>query len=184
MLRTDKPIYKVILVLNLLFIAAGIVFSVIGITNAEMNITRIISHIAAITCLVFAAFYILNGYTKNAAKYYKVYGALLASIFLISVLSGSVNSRSSIGIMAASLSLVIVLVLLLSENLGKSKSFVLCGLLVIINIVFPIYVITPMMARGSSDYSLITPLVKIDLVCLYGIMTYAKYLDKAERGTK
>ncbi|MBQ0026352.1 MAG: hypothetical protein KBS79_03165 [Lachnospiraceae bacterium] len=178
MLRTDKPIYKVILILNLLFIAAGIVFSVSGIANAEMNTTRIISHIMAIACLAFAGFYIISGYRKNAAKYYKVYGALLAVIFLISILSSSVNLRGPIGIMAASLSLVIVLVLLLSENLGKTKSFVLCGLLVIINIIDFI------LLQDMSANVVITKSIKTDLTCLYGIMTYAKYLDKAERGTK
>ena len=178
MLRTDKPIYKVILILNLLFIAAGIVFSVIGITNADMNATRIISHVAAIACLAFAGFYILSGYAKNAAKYYKVYGALLAVIFIVSILSGSVNSGIPLGIMTMILSLVVVLVLLLSENLGKTKSFALCGLLVIFNVVLLIG------GQDMSVTSIITKLVKIDLACLYGIMTYAKYLDKAERGTK
>lgn len=178
MLRTDKPIYKVILILNLLFIAAGVVFSVIGIANADMNATRIISHITAIASLVFAAFYILSGYRKNAAKYYKVYGALLAIVFLISILSASVNSRGSIGTMVASLSLVLVLVLLLSENLGKAKSLILCGLLVIINVVLLA------IGQNATATTVIAKLVKIDLVCLYGIMTYAKYLDKAERGTK
>ena len=157
---------------------AGVVFSVIGIVNADMNATRIISHIAAIVSLVFAAFYILSGYRKNAAKYYKVYGALLAIIFLISILTASVNSRGSIGIMAASLSLVFVLVLLLSENLGKAKSFILCGLLVIFNVVLLI------IGQNVTATTVIAKLVKIDLACLYGIMTFAKYLDKTERGTK
>ena len=180
MLRTDKPIYKVILILNLLFIAAGVVFSIIGIANPDANATRIISSIMAIACLVFAGFYILNGYTKDAAKYYKVFGALLAVKYLTGILSGTTNRSTPFGIMVISLSLVIVLVLLLSENLGKTKSLVLCGLLVIIGVVD----IVVHIKMDMSTYALIAKLVKIDLACLYGIMTYAKYLDKTERGTK
>ena len=178
MLRTDKPIYKVILILNLLFIVAGIVFSIIGFTNANMNTTRIISNIADIACLVFAAFYIFGGYTKSAAKYYKMFGVFLAVRFFISVLSGSVNSKPTLSIMVATFSLVLILVLLLSENLGKTKSFVLCGLLVIIQLVLLI------VGKDKSVGFIISNLVRQDLACLYGIMTYAKYLDKAERGTK
>ena len=181
MLRTDKPIYKVILVLNLLFIVAGIGLSVVGITNPEADIFKIISRIEAIACLVFAAFYIISGYTKDAAKYYKVYGALLAVKYLAGILSGSTKSGTPFGIMMIALSLVITLVLLLSENLGKTKSFVLCGLLVIVRIVLLIYSVAE---NNIPTIFVLSNIVNIDLACLYGIMTYAKYLDKTERGTK
>ena len=181
MLRTDKPIYKVILILNLLFIVAGIVLSVIGIAGPAANAFKIISRIVAIACLVFAGFYILGGYTKNAAKYYKVYGVLLAIKYFAGILSGSTKSRTPFGTAVITLSLVIVLVLLLSENLGKTKSLVLCGLLVILRAV----ILLPPIIKGIISINfIITNLVNIDLACLYGIMTYAKYLDKAERGTK
>ena len=181
MLRTDKTIYKVILILNLLFIVAGIVLCVIGIASPDASATRIIMRIAAIVCLIFAAFYILNGYTKNAAKYYKVYGALLAIKHLTGILSGSIESGTPFGIMILSLSLVIVLVLLLSENLGKTKSFILCGLNVILGVGLLLYSVI----KGNIPTILImSNIVNIDLACLFGIMTFAKYLDKAERGTK
>ena len=180
MLRTDKPIYKVILVFNLLLILLGIVLTLKVFVGADEIMTRIISSIATIACLVFAAFYIISGYTKNAAKYYKVFGTLLVVKYLAGILSGSSKSGTPFGIMVLAFSLVIALVLLLSENLGKTKSLVLCGLLVIISAVdVGVYIRFPI-----STYSLIAKLVKIDLACLFGIMTYAKYLDKAERGTK
>ena len=181
MLRTDKPIYKAILILNLLFIVAGVVFSVIGIARADANVSRIICLILSVICLVFAAFYIISGYTKDAAKYYKVFGALLAIKYLVEILSGSINSAIPFGVMVRALSLVIVLVLLLSANLGKAKSFVLCGIFVILRVALLLYAVI----RGDMlTILLIGNIVNIDLACLYGIMTYAKYLDKTERGTK
>ena len=181
MLRTDKPIYKVILILNLLFIAAGVVLCVIGIISPDANATRIINRIVAIACLIFAAFYILNGYTKDAAKYYKVFGALLVIKYLAGILSGATNSGIPFSIMATTLSLVLVLVLLLSENLGKTKSLVLCGVFVIFRVVFLLYSI---IKSDISTMLIMSNIVNLDLACLYGIMTFAKYLDKAERGTK
>ncbi len=119
MLRTDKPIYKAILILNLLLITAGVVLSIIDITNTKTNTARIISLIASIICLAFAGFYILRDYSKNAAKYYKVYGILLAVKYAVSILSGSIRSREAVNIIFMSVSLIIVLVLVLRKNLGK-----------------------------------------------------------------
>ena len=181
MLRTDKPIYKVILVLNLLFIVAGVAICAIGMASPDANLTRILFRVSAIACLVFAGFYIINGYTKDAAKYYKVYGALYAVKHLMGILSGSAKSGTTFGIMVLALSLVITLVLLLSENLGKTKSFVLCGLLVILGVVLLVH----SLSQGNIPTILImSNIVNVDLAYLYGIMTYAKYLDKAERGTE
>ena len=181
MLRTDKPIYKAILVLNLLFVVAGIVLSVIEIISGNSDVTRMLTLVASIACLAFATFYIISGYTKDAAKYYKVYGTLLAVKFLLSILSSSITSAPTFGIMVIAISLVIVLVLILSENLGKEKSFILCGLHVILGVALLVFALS----KGNvSIIYIISDIVNIDLACLFGIMTYAKYLDKAERGTK
>ncbi len=182
MLRTDKPIYKVILILNLLFIVAGIVACVIGIASPYADAYRIISRAVSIAVLAFGGFYILSGYTKDAAKYYKLFGALYAVKLILKLLSGIVHAGTPLGIMLGVFSLVFVLVLLLSENLGKQKSLILCGLLVIVGVV--VFVISALDAKYQTASAVIEGIVNIDLACLYGIMTYAKYLDKAERGTK
>ena len=114
MLRTDKTIYKVILVLNLLFIVAGVAICAIGMASPDANLTRILFRVSAIACLVFAGFYIVSGYRKNAAKYYKVYGAIYAVEHLIGILSGIAKSGTPFGIAVLTLTLVITLVLLLS----------------------------------------------------------------------
>ena len=87
----------------------------------------------------------------------------------------------SLAIVCNIVSLVIVLVLLLVKNLGKTKSLVLCGILFVVNVVMLLNTII------SGDYLAITimnHIVNLDLACLYGTLTYAKYLDKTERGTK
>ena len=97
MLRTDKPIYKAILVLNLLFIIAGIILCANDIVSINASVSRIISRVVAIACLAFAGFYIISGYTKDAAKYYKMFGALFSIKYLTSILSGSTNSGTPFG---------------------------------------------------------------------------------------
>ena len=181
MLRTDKPIYKAILILNLLLIIAGVILSVKGITSKDASVIRIIMSVVAIVCIVFAAFFIFGGYTKNSAKYYDIYGTLLVIKHLAGILSGRTNSSTTFEIIVLALSLVITLVILLNENLGKEKSLVLCGLLVALSIVLLVYSLNE---DNIQTFSIMNSIVNIDLVCLYGIMTYAKYLDKTERGTR
>lgn len=180
MLRTDKPIYKVILVLNLLFIVVGIVTCVPSFKDTQ-DVFSLIGLAMTVLDLIFAGFYIINGYRKDAAKYYKIYGLLLAVKYTIIVVHSIILGSLPFEIFNA-LTLVIVLVLTLSSNLGKNKSFILCGLLVILRVIC--FVIRIALIQATNINSILSHMANIDLVCLYGIMTYAKYLDKTERGTK
>ena len=91
------------------------------------------------------------------------------------------NNGMPFGTVIRTLCLVIILVLLLSENLGKTKSLILCGLFVALRVTLLIYSIT---IGINPKVFIIGNIVNIDLACLFGIMTYAKYLDKTERGAK
>ena len=181
MLRTDKPIYKVILILNLLLIVTGIVLCIIRIASPDANATTIINRVLAIAVLVFGGFYIVKGYTKGAAKYYKLFGLIYALKLISHILTSITNPGMTFANVCNIVSLVIVLVLLLVKNLKKTKSLILCGILVVVNVVMLLNTII------SGDYLAITimnHIVNLDLACLYGTLTYAKYLDKTERGTK
>ena len=83
--------------------------------------------------------------------------------------------------MINTLSLMLTLILLLGENLGKQKSFILCGLLVALRVAL---LLNTIIQGGALTIFLLNNIVNVDLACLYGIMTFAKYLDKTERGTK
>ena len=66
---------------------------------------------------------------------------------------------------------------MLSENLGKNNSLILCLVLIALNGV------SVLMCSGTNaSYSNI--FCKFVLSLLYGMLTYAKYLDKESRGAK
>ena len=181
MIRTDKPAYKAILILNLLLITAGLVLCVLGIFSPDANLFNKITRVMAMVVLVLGDFYILRGYSKDSAAFYKLFGAVYALYIITAVVSISTNATKPLIVTFENFSLVIVLVLLLSENLGKIKSFILCALLVLFNIAI---LVTNLITGKYIGIVLTIMLVDIVLACLYGIMTYAKYLDKTERGTK
>ena len=179
MLRTDKPIYKAILVFNLLLIAAAVVLSVIGLNGDGTTITRIISVILRLLTLIFAGYYILSGYIKDAAKYLKLFGILYMSSMAVQMISCLTNTAFTMDIIINVLIILCIFALAFAKDLGKTKSFAICAILVILHIVWTVVVYS----EGDPTIVKINMFMGIDLACLYGIMTYAKYLDKAERGT-
>ena len=180
MLRTDKPIYKVILVFNLLLIAAAVVLSIIGICGEGATATRIITTVIRLVALLFAGFYILSGYRKDAAKYYKLFGFLYMLTMVSGIISGIFNTTSALNVICDVLIVIGILALAFAKDLGRTKSFVICAVLVVLQIVLVLLVYF----AGDPAVVKIISFIGIDLACLYGIMTFAKYLDKAERGTK
>ena len=179
MLKTDKPIYKVLLVLNLLLIVLGVVTSVrLFFSSSEWLL--IAYRAINIVALVFALFYILYGYTKNAAGYYKTYGYLLFLSILITSITAFQRTTKNLTIISCAALIIVSAILAFGKDLGKKNSFILCGVLVLGELVNSYAVYNLYGLQKTFE----TCAINLVIVCLYGIMTYAKYLDKAERGTK
>lgn len=179
MFRVDKPIYKVILLINMIFIVVGIAFSFMNYSTST-SIQKIYK-ITNITGLVFALFYILLGYTKNSSGFYKSFSVLylisqaigLCSIFINSIPRAYIFTI--IGILAE-------LVIIFKKDFGKKKSLIFCGIIVIAVIGSIINVI--LLGHNTFDAIVRGRLVDLILSLLFTILTYAKYMDKADRGTK
>ena len=181
MLRTDKPIYKVILVFNLLLITIAVVLSVITLSSDGATVTRILSAITKLAALLFAGFYIILGYRKNAAKYYKIYGFLYMLSAFLSIITCIINPPLAVvNIICYTLIIIGALALVFVKDLGKTKALTISGIIVLLQIVCAIFAYI----EGDPTIVKINIFMLLDLACLFGIMTYAKYLDKAERGTK
>ena len=178
MLRTNKPVYKVILILCLISIGVSAYFSCCSIVNSKGDLIAQIAHSFNIFASVFAAFYILSGYRKNSAKYYKDFGIFLA-LSQTAFICKMADNRLYTNLVINAIKLIVILVLVLSENLGKTKSLVLSGALVISNVVNVLGL--PTNSDITHYYGIVTAII---IYFLYFVMTYAKYLDKASRGAK
>ena len=188
MLKTDKTIYKVIIIFNLLCLVAGLLAGVYILISPAQNWVLKISGLISMAAMIAAGYYLVAGYSKAGAKYYKVYTA----VFLISQAVAFVNAVCStgevmLGLLEA-LTLAFILTLLLSKDLGKKTSYWLCGLAVFCTVLEMVLVLAlPGIAEVLAEAKALAPVVcrlaiSVLLSCLLGIMTAAKYLDKAERG--
>ena len=72
---------------------------------------------------------------------------------------------------------VLILSLNIIEDCGKNPTFITCAILIVINLV-------SLFTTDGSQLAFYAVYIKLILSCLCGILAYAKYLDKQERGAK
>ena len=182
MLKTKNATYKAILIFNLLCIVAALVLCALSIVDATSNLAQQIACLFQIAALIYAAYYVFAGFTKDAAKYYKTFAAIFALAQIASLSSLSANANSYFGSLLSALTLGLILVLFLSKNLGKKTSLILCGILVVVVV---LSLIAALVEGGFTTGAVIFPIIaRFVLAALLGIMTFAKYIDKAARGSK
>lgn len=183
MLKTDKPVYKALLIVNLFLIAVGLCLTELELFYKETPAFLKVSMALALCALLFAVYYIFSGYAKSAAAPYRVYVALFAAAS-VAAMVGIGTDDGGVGLLAvAGAELALLLTLLLGKNMGKTASMILCGLLFAFNL------ITALLFAATADLTGMTNLlvvgrsaVSVFLSVQLWLMTYAKYLDKADRG--
>jgi len=179
MLKTKNATYKVILIVALICIVAALVESAICVSNAAFGVTMQVVCVCNIAALIYAAFYILAGYNKDNANFYKIFGAIYALAQIVDLaFLGTVNAGYVVMLFAA-LILAAILVLVFSKDLGKQKSMTICIVLVALTAALTICAASGVLVEVVGMYW-----VKLVLACLYTLMTFAKYVDKAARGSK
>lgn len=189
MFKTDNIIYKIILVFNLFCTIGGIATGILIATSDESGILLKISSLCALAALLFAGYYIISGYTKDAAKFYKSF----AFLFAVSQLSAMICSlfESTLNIVDITcyfFGLAFIVLMIFKKNLGKKVSLILCGIIIILCVISLSIAIQTATGIDLGDNLLGTlttarGVIQILLGVLFGIMTYAKYLDKDARGT-
>ena len=131
-------------------------------------------NITVILVLVAALFYCLLGYSKPASPFFKIFLYLFTFYAFVSAVFSAQYLIQFVSIIQFG----ILCALSLSINLGKKRSYIYTMLFIacaiIKNIIFAV--------GGPSGISanLISELI---LMMILGIMVYAKYQDKAARGT-
>ena len=188
MLKTKNPVFRIVLIIILLCLIGCIIFGVQTAVSPQTDIYMQISSLCALPAMIFAAYYMLAGYSKGSAGYFKFFLFLFA-IYLLSVLVADIAQGRVSGIVLTALSLAVVLVMLIGKNPGKKVSLTLC---VVVILVCALEVLL-MCCQQPTLFSDSDPAGKLLLgrsatggllACLMGVITFAKYVDKEARGTK
>ncbi len=173
-------------VILIILIAASIVTSIIFVpqnaSNGESWAFILIKVFESLT-FVFALIYCFMGYKKNTAVHFKLFCGVyilyaLTTIYgkIVYIIAGKSNIASVIPAIAICIMLWLIAFV---ENLGKVKSMSLAIAVVACE------VINVLLSLNKIDTPyLITLIAKVALAVVFTLMIYAKYLDKASRGSK
>lgn len=157
--------------------AVGIVYLTF---TSNLDMLYIVESISNLLALIYAFFYLINGYKKDYATYYKV--AMLvnaANALVVTALSSNENTKY-ISIISCAICFGAILTLALAKNLGKNTSLALCLIVVVLR---TMGLISCFMANATVDIVLILLLSQLVLALVILLATIAKYVDKQERNT-
>jgi len=158
---------------------AAIAFEIVGLFLNKTGAIGYVTFAFEIITTVLAACYCFTGYKKSSAVFYK---AVILSLMVVTVLilAHMVTLQLYFQFFAELIIFGCLSVFAVAKDIGEKRSFILALLIMVSSVVSFVYFICMF---GISIYicSYITSFL-ISVIVL--IMVYAKYADKAARGTK
>ena len=150
------------------------------------DVIFIVIFTAATVCALISGFlYLSHGYKKNAAAYFKGYVWILLINEIFTVIWVSKTTDSYLLKLIWTISLVLLTILTVGKDLGKTKSFAITGLFLAGKVFVFIYFLSRMQVLGSGGIDIVLGYAgQIIMAITTGLMVCGKYLDKAARGTK
>ena len=142
-----------------------------------------IESIICIVALLYGLIYSLNGYKKDASKYYKtfMYLYLLSTVItLILTFFVAINELRKYGILVIIANVVILLsltILAFAKDLGEKKSNGL-ALVILGASIFKLCIVTKTISYISIAFD------NLMLACILCVFVSAKYTEKTSRGAK
>ena len=187
----EKKKYLPLKVIHLAFMVLGLCFYAYSLSRVKESllftrgfIVGSLQSITAILTLVSGFLYLTHGYRKNAAAYYKGFVWILLIKEIISTVAGNTSSVY-LNKFIWTICLVLLTILTVGKDLGKTKSFTLVGLILAGKIILLINYISIMDALGAAGISVVMDMVgQIILTITTALMVCGKYLDKESRGAK
>ena len=126
--------------------------------------------------LAWAFLYLLKGYTKSAASYYKLFLAFLLLQFVANFIMPIVRG-DILEIVLHAASILVLLILAFKKDLGGKNSQILFVVLAALQIV-----ITVLAILNRQSGMIVTNIARLLLIGTLGLMLEGKYADKRARG--
>lgn len=139
-----------------------------------------INFVFYILSLVFGMLYLVKGYTKQAAVYYKVFLTMNAIPHFIEAYSSTIYPGFSIGTVVRIVQGILLLVLAFGKDLGRTNSWILFCVLLVCEVLYSQFIIGP---RGHFMVTMALTLINLMLLGTVGVAIKGKYDDKDARGT-
>lgn len=195
--RRKKLNKKKILSIVLLILSVGCIIANVYVLSQdfEMSMPRILACVSIFACLS-ALYYVFVGFKKYAAEAYTSY-MLICSLFCMlctigtAVRFGGIGRDLVTGLLVASNSMLFAgfLMLCVPKDFGKKNTYFTCIAILVIVVLQSLAGMIGLIAGPKFDpaynMTIITRIfTKLVLALTAILMAAAKYIDKAERGTK
>lgn len=171
-------------IVNIVLILGVLALGIIRISNPVFSSTFEKVNIAvAFVALAFGFAYLLRGYKKESAIFYKGFMILfvLSSLFscITDIIAQTIKGSSYLTSIFLTFVFFGVLVLAFIQDLGSNVSFVIVGVIIAIDLFLLIYTL---IAMNDINYFAFSA-GNFVTACTAATMIFAKYIDKAKRGT-
>ncbi|MBQ0083395.1 MAG: hypothetical protein KBS52_01330 [Clostridiales bacterium] len=181
--------YLPIKIVNMLFIIAALVMSAMAFVKADANYSAIaeIAHSLNIFTLVAGLIYLVYGYKKNAAIYYKIFmGFLMISqgVLIVELINGNTEPPIYTSIIYA-IAFIATVILTTAKDFGKAMTASIITVLALCRIaILIINLFSTETFDNTAFCQLSLDIANLLLVGTAAIMIAGKYIDKAQRGSK
>ena len=182
--------YLPLKVIHLAFMVLGLcfyVYSLSGIKDVfaeKFIIIAVFQTTTAIFALISGILYLTHGYKKNAVSYYKGYVWIILVNEIFSTISGTFDESYFLKFVWI-IDLVLLTILTVGKDLGKTKSFTLVGFILLGKTILLIDFVGKIQILGSIGVNAMLGMVgQLVLTITTGLMVCGKYLDKESRGAK
>lgn len=184
--------YLTLKVIHLIFMILGLcyyLYSLYGIKDGHYQakdvVFIVILTITTVCALISGFIYLIHGYKKNSAAYFKGYVWVILINELFTAVWNIGLSSSYFLKMVCSIELIFLTILTVGKDLGKTRSFTVVGLFFIGKLIMLINSFSYIQAFGSTGISIVLGYAgQIVLAITTGLMVCGKYIDKESRGAK
>ncbi len=137
--------------------------------------------------LLTGVLYLVHGYKKNAAVYYKAFIILMVLVTLIDFITNMVCTAMNVLLIIRctlfAIKIILLLLLAFGKDLGQKKSRYILYVIVALDIA-GIVVMFIIMSDTGFDFSLVGAIAALVADVTLGIAIHGKYADKASRGSQ
>lgn len=195
MKKQRNPYLTVLALCNILALGTCITAAVYSIISAD-NWYYVVMWVLDLIALFFSALYLLGGYRKDSARYYRLFMLISATTYIAEALAysfcgekmGGVQFIDNISPAVTMLLYGNILILAVAKDLKKKVSYALCIVNMVAYIVPVVYAVIPgLMEFGSAEEKAIAIFLYITwelFATIALIMTIGKYRDKESRNAQ
>lgn len=144
------------------------------------------STMAVTVMLLTGILYLLHGYKKNTAIYYKAFILLLVLVNLMVIILDVIFANKTVLIIIKcalyAIKIILLLLLVFKKDLGREKTWIIFKMVVAVDIA-ALVVMLIITTTGSFDFgSIIGVIAALVADATLGLAIHGKYADKASRG--